>query len=362
MQNEQPEPLRRESDTTQPTDEQKNADGPERSSEEATAYGMRPFNSVSPGTRPSSKDADSRPTGETGEARGPERHESEPGMFARPSGLYPGPNGPETRASRASVSTGTHEGAPVNASTPSSLPDHAASATGNEDASTRAPGTSTGVPEPPRVPVPPPTYERYQPPVPLATAVPDDQATAQSNIDASDSQSSEPAGLLDLADSEEVLSEVDSGDDGRFVLTNHRLIYQGRSSGDSVFSSAAIADVTAIQFGRRERDSRSAWWGVVGLIAAVAVWQVTTNETVGAVAGAIVGGLSLLLLADYWFRPAGLVLRFGTAGGSVEGPVSNRRMRDAEQLAAMVQQLKQGSPTGSHSGPATPPGGSPGLS
>ncbi len=175
----------------------------------------------------------------------------------------------------------------------------------------------------------------------------------------------EPKGLLDLYDSEELMCEVDSGDDGRFVLTSQRLIYQGRSSEGSLFSAAAVEDVTAIEFGRRARDTRSAWWGVVGLIAAIAVWQVTTNETVGAVAGAIVGGISLLLLADYWFRPAGLILRFGTSGGPVEGPVSSKRIRDAEILAAQVQQMKQpgqsagqGSRTGNS---GRPPGGSPGL-
>lgn len=171
----------------------------------------------------------------------------------------------------------------------------------------------------------------------------------------------ESVGLLDLFGSEELVSEVDSGDEGKFVLTSKRLIYQGRSADGPVFASASVEDVKAIEFGRRPRDSRSAWWGVVGLIAAVAVWQVTTNETVGAFAGAIVGGISLLLLADYWFRPSGLILRFGTAGGTVEGPISGKHMRDAEQLAAKVQQLQRPGSSTSGRGSTRPPGGSPGL-
>lgn len=166
---------------------------------------------------------------------------------------------------------------------------------------------------------------------------------------------------MDLADSEEVLSEVDSGDDGRFVLTTHRLIFQGRSAEGALFSTAAVQDVTSIQFGRRPRDARGAWWGVVGLLAAILVWQVTINETVGNVAGAVVAGISALLLADYWFRPGGLILRFSTPGGTVEGPVSGKHVREAEQLAATVQQLKQAQKTGALSGPVRPPGGSPGL-
>lgn len=173
----------------------------------------------------------------------------------------------------------------------------------------------------------------------------------------------QPLGLLDLHSSEQLVCEVDSGDDGKFVLTSQRLIYQGRSAEGSLFSATSIEDVTTIDFGRRQRDSRSAWWGTAGLIAAIAVWQVTTNETVGAVAGAVVAGIALLLLADYWFRPVGLVLRFGTAGGAVQGPVSSKRVRDAEDLAARVQQMKQSGhgKSSSASSSGRPPGGSPGL-
>lgn len=170
-----------------------------------------------------------------------------------------------------------------------------------------------------------------------------------------------PKGLLDLAPSEQLVREVDSGDDGRFVLTSHRLIFQGRSGDGALFASAAVEDITSIEFGRRARDSRSAWWGTIGMIAAIAVWQVTTNESVGAVAGAVVAGISALLLADYWFRPPGLVLRFGTAGGAVEGPVSGKRMGEAEELAAEVQKMRRSANGVPGRGYASPPGGSPGL-
>jgi hypothetical protein len=168
-----------------------------------------------------------------------------------------------------------------------------------------------------------------------------------------------------MAEGEEVLQEVDSGDDGRFILTSRRLIYHGKTFDNALFSSAAVEDVTSVGLSRRPRDARSAWWGLAGAIAAVAVWQVTTNETVGAIAGAAVGAIAALLLADFWFRPPGLVLTFSTPGGKVEGPVSGKKMRDAEHLAAKLQHIRDGgSPTGRRSrssGPLSPPGGSPGL-
>lgn len=176
-----------------------------------------------------------------------------------------------------------------------------------------------------------------------------------------------PKGLLDLAPDEQVVREIDSGEDGRFILTNMRLIYQGKSSEGTLFATADVSDITSIKFGRRPRDVRSAWWGTVGLIAAIAVWQVTATEAVGSITGAVVAGISALLLADYWFRPPGLVIRFGTPGGAVEGAVSGKHVRDAEQLAVEVQQLRRaGGFTGNgfrgkNTGPSRPPGGSPGL-
>jgi hypothetical protein len=167
-----------------------------------------------------------------------------------------------------------------------------------------------------------------------------------------------------MVDGESIVMEVDSGVEGRFILTNRRLIYHGKSFENSLFSSAAIEDITSVELSRKPRDSRSAWWGMAGAIAAVAVWQVTTSETVGAVAGAAVGAISALLLADFWFRPPGLALRFSAAGGGVSGPVSGKKAHDAERLAATLQRLRHNpddASPGARKGQMKPPGGSPGL-
>ena len=194
----------------------------------------------------------------------------------------------------------------------------------------------------------------YTPPPDLTPELPSSEAPPEGER--------APAGLLDMARGEEILQEVDSGEDGRFILTNLRLIYNGGDGGNSIFSTADLNDVTAVELARRPRDNRSAWWGLAGAIAAIGVWQVTTNEMVGLIAGAIVGAFSAYLLADFWFRPAGVVLSFKTAGGGVEGPVSGKRLRDAEQLTALVQRLRAEMRGGSRGDRTSrPPGGSPGL-
>ncbi len=373
MQNEQPEPLRRESGAPDQDEKRRTEDIEGMSEIRSTASDS----SKTPAVTPSDTDSASE---SKKEIPGLDRNERDSAPVADPAVTTP------IRATERTANGLTSpdlQTSPFERPTTASRPTGSGpgtSRTGNESAfgATAIPGSSTA---PSRAPnsqaagVPAssgPGSQRLSAPGPAASAgsqtpfleqrptvsaaAPVAQPTTTS------AEAKEKLGLLDLAESEELLSEVDSGDDGRFILTSRRLIYQGRSSSDAVFSSASIDDVTAIEFGRRPRDSRSAWWGVVGLIAAVAVWQVTSNETVGMVAGAIVGGMSLLLLADYWFRPAGLILRFGTPGGAVEGPISSRQVSDAEQLAATVQQIRYGSPSNRmDSGSGSPPGGSPGL-
>ncbi len=148
-------------------------------------------------------------------------------------------------------------------------------------------------------------------------------------------------GLLDLMDGEQTVTEMDGADHGRFVLTNRRVIYTGGGGGGSIYASARLADVTSVAITRRPRDHRSAWWGVAGLIAAIGVWQVTDNDGVGAAAGVIVGIISIVLLADYWFRPPGIIMSFTTAGASVEGPVDGRSVDEAEVFGARLEAVRQ---------------------
>ncbi len=149
----------------------------------------------------------------------------------------------------------------------------------------------------------------------------------------------EEPGLLDMLPGEsEVLTAPGSGG-ARFILTNERILYAGGASGG--FAAARLSDVVAVKLDRRERDRRSAIWGFIGVLAAVGVWQVTRNETVGAVVGGVVGFIALVLLADYLFRMPGLVLRFVTPGGVVEGEVDNGDADAAEDLAARVESMRQ---------------------
>jgi len=54
------------------------------------------------------------------------------------------------------------------------------------------------------------------------------------------------------------------------------------------------------------------------------VWQVTPNSTIGIAAAVGVALISLVMMAAYWLRPAGVHLEFHTSGGKVGGEGGGR--------------------------------------
>jgi hypothetical protein len=129
-----------------------------------------------------------------------------------------------------------------------------------------------------------------------------------------------------LLPGERVTSQLRATSSGTFQLTHARVIFNAGGSLDSgaIYASAQLKDITAVKISRRPRARRSAAWGVVGLFAAIGVWQVTPSTTVGIAAGMAVAVISLILMADYWIRPAGVHLEFHTTGGAIAGEVDEK--------------------------------------
>ncbi len=129
-----------------------------------------------------------------------------------------------------------------------------------------------------------------------------------------------------LLPGERVISDLDSDGGGYFQLTDSRVIFNGGGGPDSraVYASVQLNDISSVQISRRPRARRSAAWGTAGLFSAIGVWQVTPDSTVGIVAAAAVALISLVLMADYWIRPAGVFLEFVTAGGKISGEIGGK--------------------------------------
>ena len=122
-----------------------------------------------------------------------------------------------------------------------------------------------------------------------------------------------------LLPGERVIAELSSSDRSSFQLTHARVIYRGGSDSKSVYAASQLKDITSVQISRRPRARRSAAWGVVGLFAAIGVWQVTPDSGVGILSAIAVALVSLVMMADYWVRPSGVHLEFHTSGGNVIG-------------------------------------------
>ena len=148
------------------------------------------------------------------------------------------------------------------------------------------------------------------------------------------------SGPFTMLQGEEQMAETPGAAGARFFLTNLRVLYAGGSEDNVVVESARLTDVVAVRMERRSRDRRSAIWSVIGLLAAVGVWQVTRNESVGAIVAAIVGFVSIALLADYWLRRPGMMLTFLTPGGPIGGQVQDSDAQAAEVFIGSLERQR----------------------
>ena len=148
------------------------------------------------------------------------------------------------------------------------------------------------------------------------------------------------AGPLTMLQGEEPLTETSGAGGARFILTNLRVLYTGGSEDAVEFESARLTDVAAVRMERRSRDRRSAIWSVIGLLTAIGVWQVTRNESVGAIVAAIVGFVSIALLADYWLRRPGMMMTFLTPGGPIGGQIQDSDAQAAEEFIGRLERQR----------------------
>ncbi|GEM_PF-731542 len=167
---------------------------------------------------------------------------------------------------------------------------------------------------------------------------------------------------LPLLAGEELVATLPGEDGAFFRLTSQRVIYTGGQEDVTLYAAARLEDVVAVEMTRRPRDRRSAAWAALGLAAAIGVWQVSPNGSIGVAAGAVMGIISLGLLAAYWVRPSGLWLSFRASGAGVSGAVSGKHVARAPEFASMVQAARaehvgrsQAALSGTQ-GPVDPPG------
>lgn len=166
----------------------------------------------------------------------------------------------------------------------------------------------------------------------------------------------EPNEVIDgfrLTDSESVVEtlEVDGAD--RFILTDKRVIYIGGDEDHRNWSFASLGEVTSVEVTRVSRERSSLYWGILGLVASLGIWQVATNDTVGIVGGIVMAALGALLLWDYYLRTPPSRLLFHAAGRDIGGPLSRSAEAGARSFGDRVFELvSRDSGNGSNGVPA----------
>ena len=142
-----------------------------------------------------------------------------------------------------------------------------------------------------------------------------------------------------LTNGESVVEKLEVDGTDRFILTDMRVIYIGGDEDHRNWSFASLSNVSSIEVTRVSRERSSLYWGVLGLIASLGIWQVATNEKVGIVGGIIMALLGALLLWDYYFRTPPSRLVFHAAGQDVGGPLSRSAEAGARAFSDRVFEL-----------------------
>lgn len=162
-------------------------------------------------------------------------------------------------------------------------------------------------------------------------------------------QSEEAAPLADadevvdgfrLIDGESVVDSLEVDGTDRFILTDMRVIYIGGDEDHRNWSFASVSEISSVKVTRVSRERSSLYWGVLGLVAAIGIWQVATNDTVGIVGGIVMAALGVLLLWDYYLRTPPSRLLFHADGQDIGGPLSRSSETGARSFGDRVFELK----------------------
>lgn len=134
-----------------------------------------------------------------------------------------------------------------------------------------------------------------------------------------------------------------AGSDGhRLLLHDDRVEIIGGEGARAIWGSIPLAAVTGIGIDQRPKDRGLLAWGILGLLAALGIWGVASNENVKTFGAFAVAAISGVLLVQYYFRPPGLQLLI-QAGAAAKGiPIRTSDIPAAKEFALSVLQARDG--------------------
>lgn len=132
-----------------------------------------------------------------------------------------------------------------------------------------------------------------------------------------------------------------AGADGHRMLLQKDLVeITGGEGARALWGSIPLGAVTGIGIDQRPKDRGLLIWGLLGLLAALGIWWVASNETVRTFGAFAVAAISGVLLIQYYFRPPGLQLLV-QAGATAKGiPIKASDIAAAKAFAVSVLQAR----------------------
>ena len=132
-----------------------------------------------------------------------------------------------------------------------------------------------------------------------------------------------------------------AGTDGYQIrLHEDHVEFAGGEGERTLWGSIPLAAVTGIAIDQRPRDRGLLAWGVLGLLAALGIFAVATNDNVRNLGAFAVAAISGGLLVQYYFRPPGLQLLIQASVSSRGVPIKGSDIASARAFAIEVLQAR----------------------
>ncbi len=155
---------------------------------------------------------------------------------------------------------------------------------------------------------------------------------------------------------EEAVARLEALHGMRLVLTGERVTVEGDTNGWGGWSVAFLPQIAAVRVspGRKERSTLV--WGIVGVIAALGVWQVASNDAVSAIGGIVVGAISLALLGEFFFKPPDLTMQIVLGTETIDVDIKRSQADEARQFANLILETRRRALTAGPSANGAGPG------
>ena len=140
---------------------------------------------------------------------------------------------------------------------------------------------------------------------------------------------------------ENVLALLEALHGTQLVLTAERVTVEGDPDGWGGWSVAFLPQIAAVRVSTGRKERSSLIWGIIGIFAAIGVWQVASNGAVSTVGGLIVGAISLVLLGEFFFRPPNLNMQIVLGTETIDVEIKRSQADEARRFADLILETRQ---------------------